>query len=263
MSAARIAHPAHRADPGFPLTQWDLVEAAAGPNQDTTALAQLLEMYLPVLETHIVGRFCLPADQAKDLLQSFLLDKVIQKNLLPSADRARGKFRNLLARSLHNYVVQELRRERASKRAPTNTAIPLHELPENHACTTRLPELDGFDVTWARGLLAETLRRMEEECRGGGRQDLWAVFEGRLLRPLLEDLPPVSYEDLMLQHGFQSAVQAANALITAKRVFARHLRVLVARYAGNEASIQSEITQLKEILLQVGAELPRASRNTL
>jgi DNA-directed RNA polymerase specialized sigma24 family protein len=244
---------AERSAGAFPQTDWELVEGAVECGGAGSALEGLLERYLPHLEAYLRGRFWLPFDQAEDLLQSFILEKVLQRDLLQNADRNRGRFRSFLLKSLHNYTVQRLRRDGADKRAAISGAISLDELPEQTLSADTSGAWEGFDVIWARRLLFETLCSMKRECLEGGRRDLWGVFEGRLLGPLLGEAAPVTYEVLVARFRFGSAAQAANALITAKRMFSRVLASLVATYVDGDESIEAEIHDLKEVLIRFGA----------
>ena len=239
----------------FPKTEWALIKAAAKTNAPPVALERFLEQYLSLLETYITTQFWLSTEKARDWLQDFVLDKVIARELMRKADSSRGKFRNFLLRSLHNYIVQQMRREAARKRAPANLALPLHELPENQLGATDAEIRSEFDVAWARGVFAEALRRMRRDCRASHREDFWGVFYSRLLRPMVEEMEPLSYDDLVLKYRFQSRGEASNVLITGKRMFARQLREVVKEYARNETAVEVEIADLKDILLQAGADL--------
>ena len=245
----------------FPQTDWDMVDLATQPNSDHSFLGRLLTAYLPSLELYVIGQFCLPPDQAKDLLQNFVLQKIIEKDLLQSADRQRGKFRNFIIRSLHNFVIEQIRRDQAVKRSPSHSALPIHELPESCLSDIKPHSINKFDIAWARDLLTETLRIVREECLTSGRVGLWGVFEARLLKPLIEETEPTPYEDLVQQFGFNSIVQASNSLITAKRMFARNLRSLVAKYVRDEKAVELEIAELLGILSHAGAELSSSPRS--
>lgn len=59
-----------------------------------------------------------------------MADKVIERNLLAAADRARGRFRGFLAASLEHYAANQFRDERAGKRAPGGGAKLLSLDPE-------------------------------------------------------------------------------------------------------------------------------------
>ena len=89
---------------------------------------------------------------------------------------------------------------------------------------------------------------MQQHCHESGRPDLWEVFESRLVRPTLEDSAAPAYGDLVQQCGFASPTQAANALMTAKRMFERSLRAVIGEYAKSKAEIDEEIRELREIL---------------
>ena len=89
---------------------------------------------------------------------------------------------------------------------------------------------------------------MQQECKASGRQDLWAVFEGRILQPIRDGAEPLSYEEIIQRFQFQSPAQASNALITGKRMFARLLRLVVSQYASDEKEIENEIRDLQRIV---------------
>ena len=107
---------------------------------------------------------------------------------------------------------------------------------------------DVYDVAWARQVLAEALRRMEQRCLAAGREDTWGVFQKRFVSPILERTEPAPYEHLVREFGFRSPSQAANALTTAKRMFARSLRGVVGEYCAGEDEVEEEIRGLMEIL---------------
>jgi hypothetical protein len=101
-------------------------------------------------------------------------------------------------------------------------------------------------------VIDQALRGMREECETARRPDLWAVFEGRVLSPTLEGSEPVPYEQLVHQFGLQTPRQASNAVITAKRMFVRHLQMVIGQYAEPD-EIKAEIDDLARILSRYGA----------
>ena len=254
MKCMEIETSEDRGESSFPQTEWEMVRTAAQTPLRNPALERLLTTYLPFLENYIISQFSVPAHEAKDWLQGFIMEKIIQKNLMLSVDRSRGKFRNFIIRSLHNYVIQQIRRQQAAKRAPTHAAVSFEELQEHQVTHARAEYVHGGDVAWARGLLTSALRRMRDDCGAAGRQDLWGIFEERLLRPLIHEVEAPPYDELVTRFGFESAVQAANALITAKRMFDRQLRFLIAQYVPNEAAVEAELAELKEILFQAAPQ---------
>lgn len=50
------------------------------------------------------------------------------------------------------------------------------------------------------------------------------------------------------QFGFPSPTAASNALVTAKRMYARILRAVVAQYADDPHEVESEIAELRAIV---------------
>ncbi len=235
---------------GFPPTEWPLV-SAAGQGEAAAkqaALSTLLCRYLPVLKVHLAGQYRVTEDVAADWLQSFVLKKVLERDLIAQADRNRGKFRTFLLRSLHNFVIQQMRHEQAGKRSPAESLVPLHELQESDMAEIPSQQAESFDVAWARGVLAEAIRRMESHCLSGNRKPIWNVFECRILKPLFDEVAPLPYEELVAQFGLESPAQASNLLITAKRMFGRFLRSVIAEYAQGDEEIETEIQELKAIL---------------
>jgi DNA-directed RNA polymerase specialized sigma24 family protein len=235
---------------GFPPTQWsELGRAGVG---DLHALDHLLRRYLPALKTHLVLKRRLQPDRADDLLQSFVADKVLMGDLLARADREKGKFRTFLLTALERYLISALRHETAKKRSPgEGSLLELDEYADDARVESDAAE--AFDRAWARQVIREVLRRMQAECEASGRNDLWGIFEQRVVAPVLDGAVVGSYDQLTAQYGFQSAVQASNALITAKRMFARVLRAVVAEYAKDQREVDQELVELRTILSRGGA----------
>jgi len=233
----------------FPTTDWSLVRRAGETESSShhVDLTRLLTLYLPALRAHLTQARGIRADHADDLLQGFTARKLLEQNLAAQADRTRAKFRTFLLTVLDHYVISESRRASAKKRVAERSMCldpaRLGARPANGP----LPS-DVFDVTWARQVLSETLRRMEAECRSDGRMDLWGVFECRILTPTLEGSAAPSYAELLDRFGFESPVQASNALVTGKRLFLRTLRSVVGEYAGASDEVEEEIHELRAIL---------------
>lgn len=237
----------------FPSTRWSLVARAGQLDAEAKreALGQLLIRYLPALKAHLVHRKRLPPEKADDLVQEFITNKILEKDLIARADQQLGKFRTLLLTALDRFVKNKFRDEHAKKRAPGQGAIVAFDERYDGLPAGQQPT-EVFDVAWARGVISEALRHMEAECESSGRQDLWGVFQSRVVGPILEGTPPVDYRELVERFGFQSPTQASNALTTAKRMYARALRSAVGQYTEDEQEIESEIKDLQEILARCG-----------
>jgi DNA-directed RNA polymerase specialized sigma24 family protein len=234
----------------FPPTRWTFVEYAGQPDHPAQekALSELLIQYQPALKAYLAAQFRIDEQQADDLLQSFVFEKVIQAGMLARADRQRGKFRTFLLHALTNFVISDLRRQQALKRSPAEGSVSLDELSDQTPELVREASGTGFDLAFARGVIGEALKRMEAQCEASDRADIWGVFAGRLLQPIFEAAEAADYETLVRRFGFQSPGHAANVLITAKRMFARILRSVVGEYVATESDIEAELKELQTIL---------------
>ncbi|MGA2254484.1 MAG: hypothetical protein ABSG53_07480 [Thermoguttaceae bacterium] len=227
----------------FPSTHWSLIFSAH--EQDSVrrrgALEELLRLYLPALRAYLLYRRNIEPHRAEDLLQGFVADKILGRDLLAKFDAARGRFRSFLLKSLVNYVINE--RQREARRPGVDIDQEAAEGAD-----------DIFLVQWARQLLQETLRRMRKDCEKKGRLALWGLFECRVLGPTLTGIPPPSYDIIVQQFGFRSAEKACNALVTAKRQFERTLREVIAERENvtSDEDIEVEIADLCGILGSAG-----------
>lgn len=238
----------------FPETRWTFVGDAAerGTEDGRKALGRLALRYLPALRAHLVLKKRIRRDTAEELLLGFLASKFVEGELVARADRERGKFRTFLLTALDRFVANQFRDSAAKKRQPANgRLVALAE----QACQPRGDDSppEAFDIAWARQVISQCLDRMQEECRTGGRVDIWEVFECRLLRPVFDGTSPVPYEALVERFGFASPTQAANVLTTAKRMFERTMREVVGEYAAGEEEIDEEIADLWRTLARDGA----------
>ena len=234
----------------FPTTIWSLVRRADDDQSVVRgpALDDLLRRYAPAMTAHLVRRKRVPPDQADDLVQGFIADKVLEKRLVGMADPNRGRFRTLLLTALDRYAVSAYRAASAKKRGGGQVAS-LEALGAPAVDSDR--PADPFDVDWARGVLDQALTRMRTHCTSTDRDDLWGVFCDRLLTPTLERTAPPPYEQLVKRYAIATPAQAANVLITGKRMFARTLKEVIAEYAGDDDdAVGGEMEDLMRVLGQ-------------
>jgi RNA polymerase sigma-70 factor (ECF subfamily) len=232
----------------FPATRWTLVGRAGGGDTSVRplALAELVRLYAPALRAHLLQALRYDEHRADDLLQGFLADKVLEQRLVGHADPNRGRFRTFLLAALDRYVIDEHRRATTRRRSPDGGTLDVDErrddLPSRSAAPT-----DAFDLTWAREVLGEVLDVMQAQCRQSDRPDLWEVFVARYLRPATEDVDPEPHDSLADRLQLDSPREAANRLITAKRMFTRIFKSVVWRYAANPDEIREETADLWRI----------------
>jgi DNA-directed RNA polymerase specialized sigma24 family protein len=235
----------------FPTTDWSLLGRAGDDQTEIRrdALATVLRRYLPALRAHLIWRRRVPEDRADDLIQSFVCDRMLEQNLIVQADHYRGSFRSFLRACLNHYVSSQLRRERAHKRSPHgHTVTTLNEAALRVVDSSASSESsDEFDRAWAKQLVAETLRRMKQECGASGRHDVWTVFTSRIVEPLLHGVEPDGYTRLADECALRTRATANNLLTTAKRMFARCMRQVVGEYARG-GQMDTEIRELMAVL---------------
>lgn len=237
----------------FPTTRWSLVAEAGLANADDRrkALERLLSRYWPALLAHLVGDKRMPPEEAEDVLQEFVVGKILEKELISHASRELGKFRTFLLAALDRFAIDQFRQRSAKKRSPEGgVAMILGDYAERLPAAP--PPCDAFDAAWARRVLAETIQCMRAECEASDRLDVWGVFECRVLEPTLHGKEPADYEQIVTRFGLQSPSQASNVLMTGKRMFARVLRSVVGEYADDDEDIEAEIRELRNILGRTG-----------
>lgn len=248
----------------FPTTRWSLVALARDATADRircvdqsvlacrSALETLLPRYLPALRAHLLAK-AIPPSRVEDLVQGFVTERIIERNLLQHAQKARGRFRSFLLACLDNFVANQFRFDAAGKRAPAGAKL-VALAGGDDACPDlgALPEMEShadiFDVVWAREALAEGLRRMRQGCEASGRGDLWDMFVRRVLDPALYGASKLEYTEMVKRFGYKSPKQAANALVTVKRRFVAALRSVLAEYVEDEEEVDREIASLGAVL---------------
>jgi DNA-directed RNA polymerase specialized sigma24 family protein len=216
---------------------------------DVARLDQLIRLYWRPLRIFLLATFPSFKDQADTLLQDFAEDKMIQEGWLRRADQNRGRFRDYLKTSLRNFVLDRL--SRAEMKTPP---VSLEDLEQE------LPQPDGpseeFNLAWARTVLAETLRRMETDCKNPAEEQprrsfIWEMFRLRLLEPVFHDAAEPSYDELIDRFGLKSPTDASNTLLSAKRIFKVHLSRVIKEYAGQDAATAAEIQALEDFLARL------------
>jgi RNA polymerase sigma-70 factor (ECF subfamily) len=192
-----------------------------------------------------------------DLVQAFIAEKVLQRDLVSAADRARGRFRAFLVTALNNFASNQTRADSAARRRPAGDGDVCRVVSADAAWLADLAGAaaaapDPFDLDWARQTLSEAVSRMQAQCVADGREDLWELFELRVLVPSLNDVPPADYEQIVGRFSYATPKQAANALVTAKRRFAQALRSVLAEYSADDEEVELEFARLGELLAAAG-----------
>jgi RNA polymerase sigma-70 factor (ECF subfamily) len=213
-----------------------------------TALDVVLRRYQESVLNYLGFRFLVAREEAEDLWQGFVMRRILEKRLLTQVDPQRGRFRTFLVSSLNRFVLSELRRQHARKRCPAAGCVSLDTLGERELAHLAAPPADDTELGWAQAVIAGALLNMRADCVRAGAMEIWGVFEGRILSAILNDEPPTKYAELVRRFGFKSPTQTFNALTTAKRMFKRHLRQVIAQYSADDSEVEDELQALKQML---------------
>lgn len=233
----------------WPTTRWSLVQRAA-QEVDGPAMQELLRNYRAGLRLHLIAVRSIPPQDADDLLQGFMLTKMLRSQWLDQAQSSRGRFRTYLLTALDRYVVSEFRKSQASKRAP-RSMVPFDNSDEQGHLLSRsaLPDVASLlDLAWIRERIEETLDRTRDACRNADRYAYWLLFEDRIMNPILSGIPPQPYAAYVEELGFKSPMQASNALTTVKRMLARSFREVIAEHTQAGEDLEQELNELWTIL---------------
>jgi len=241
---------------GFPnKTAWTMVRMAGAPEGEIRlqALETLLRKYLPALRTYLLVRFKgkpgITQEWIDDCLQAFINEKVLQRELIRTADQERGRFRDLLKTSIYRFAISLLRKE-----PPPQEPLPGDDEPLTLTSPPR-SEAALADIKWARGVLVDALQRMLTECARKGQHVTKAVFERRCVLPTLQSQKPESLEEtaafLEKAFGEKLSIKAvSNQQTQGERKLRRSIDDVLSQYCRDAAEIEGERQNLMHILKQ-------------
>jgi RNA polymerase sigma-70 factor (ECF subfamily) len=211
------------------------------PGRSRAALAELCGAYWYPLYAFIRRRGHGP-DEAADLVQGYFA-RLLEKGVLASADRDRGRFRSFLMADCSHYLSHERAWGSARKRGGgrAGVSIDLRDAEGrflNEPAEGLTPE-QVFERAWAVALLGRVLDALGDEYDRGGRGE---VFER--LKPVLTDGPgAVRYAEIAAALGStEGAVQAAVHRL--RRRYGELLRAQIAATLGDPADVDDEIRSL-------------------
>lgn len=236
----------------WPVTDWSaLGRAADAVGEDAEPLDALIRRYQKPLRVYLIFKFPWLATDAERFIVEFAEDRILKEGWLKNPQSSRGRFRDFLKRSLVNFVLDRHKKKDVQKGALSLDELE-QEIPGPPAAS------DSFDLNWTKILLAEALKRMEADCRQPGkdqpkRSNFWEVFRIRLLSPFLEDAAPWSYERVVEHLKLRSPSEASNMLLSAKRIFRRHLLAVISEYEGTTKAA-AELEDLKRLLGRISGE---------
>lgn len=231
---------------GFRTTRWtDVLTAAKGDGaRSRLALESLCEAYWHPVYAY-VRRQGFDADEARDLTQGYFT-QLIERRSLKDVRPERGRFRSFLLASVRHYLLNEIDRERARKRAPEKPLVALEaEHGEDRFVAEPADEMTpetAFEHKWAATVFDRTLERLRAECVGDEKTRRFLAF-----RPLLTgDEPAPSYRELAqwLELSEEAVKVSVHRL---RQRYGELLREEIAQTVGNPEEVDDELRHLLSI----------------
>jgi RNA polymerase sigma-70 factor (ECF subfamily) len=231
----------------FLTTHWSLVEDIKKQgDKERGLIGLLLERYWKPVYCYL-RRKGYDNEQAKDLTQGFFHEVVLNRDLVDRADSSKGSFRSLLLYALNHYVVDEQRKESASKRIPKDKLVQLDiaNPPAMSEIVDKLGPEETFNYAWKADLLERALSEVKKSYVRQDMESHWYVFRERFLQPLLDNQQPISLKQICKQYGIEDEATASHMLETVKRRFQSILKKQVRQTVLTGQVVDEE---LKEIL---------------
>lgn len=227
-------------------TRWSQI-LQARQESGADALQRVVERYVPAIRLYLrAPKWQFDEHSIDALVQKFVERRLLNRVLLRRADPDRGSFRALLRTAIHNFVVDELRSP-GEPLARRGALRPIDSAPERQESGAVPAPADAIDAWWATQVLQQAISRLHEECRRRGLRGVWEVFEARLLRFEEPHRSDETYDGLAVQLGFGTPKQAANALVTAKRVFRQLLEEVLREEADDGTSLADQLAELRRV----------------
>jgi RNA polymerase sigma-70 factor (ECF subfamily) len=178
-------------------------------------------------------------EDAKDLTQEFfsrLLDKGHLERLQPD----RGSFRGFLKRSIHNFVIDSSRREKARRPSEGAKLLSLEEYQESgNPPLSGNPE-EAFDREWTQTVLQDALASLPLRLEQLGLKGYHEVFHAYCLTE-----GDKTYGDVAKQlNVLESAVR--KRLARCREELRELVRERVCEYASDEEEIEAELREIIE-----------------
>ena len=209
------------------------------------ALSALCQTYWPPLYAFLRRQGHAPHD-AQDLVQGFF-EHFLERDLLGSVNRDKGRFRSFLLVALRHYAANTQRDDRAQRRGGGARRIALDEAGMLERCEAALgaettPEL-AFDRAWAETVMNQAARRLraEYECR-----DKVALYD-TLRVWLATEARPGDYARVAPPLGLTEGALAA-AVFRLRQRFRELIREEVAHTVQTPDQISDEMRYLLQIL---------------
>lgn len=227
----------------FATTHWSVVLQAGQPGAPgyQQALETLCRGYWFPLYVYL-RRHGYDSHQAEDSTQAFFC-RVLEKQVLRSADSKRGRFRSFLLATLKNFLADERDRARAQKRGGGRKllSIDFNEAENQYALepADRLSPEKLFDKSWALTVLERTMACLKTELAGKNKKELF----DHLKIYLTAGKDSIPYRDTAAKLNMTEAA-VRTAVHRLRRHYRKSLRDEIAQTVATEDQIDEEIDDL-------------------
>ena len=231
----------------FPTTQWNILDVIKAGDEGgrREALGEVISIYGAPLFAFArrQSRGTLVPQDCEDLVNGFFL-KCLEGDVLQRADHARGRFRNFLARSFKNYMLNVDRAARTAKGSPGGGFVSLQSLTDDHGPaleprTNETPE-DAFERVLRRSVFMRLLSVFEGRCLAAGQEKKYQLFLLHEIKPRMDGTPVPTYAELARELNLASENAANKVLLAAREEFRTLLVAEVSRDCESQKEAQVE-----------------------
>jgi DNA-directed RNA polymerase specialized sigma24 family protein len=234
----------------FLTTHWSLIDGLkTSEDREGALIGLLLQTYWKPVYCYL-RRKGYDNEQAKDLTQDFFHEVVLNRHLVERAEKDKGRFRSFLLHALNQYLINRDRDARAQKRVPRGKLMSLDEadLPALPLGLAEATAENSYHYAWLSALLERVVSEVRTVCREQGLETHWALFQQRVLVPILTNDAPRSLTDLCEAYGVEDVKQASNMIVTVKRRFRSVLLEHIRNTVVSEEQVGEELSSLLQFL---------------
>jgi len=224
---------------GFPNTTWGLILLAEDDEQRQECLNQLFDAYWKPVYLYIRYVWRKSNEESKDLAQGFFAH-LLESKFWARVHPTKGRFRAYLKSCLRNYLMDDLRYNKAKKRGGGEQVVSLDHMTMPIKDPRQAPQ-DVFDREWARVLLNNAIEELKKRLTKEDRLHSFDMFRLLELEPLADNRP--SYADLAAQFEVTREV-VRTELQFARRRLRKIIQELIQNYCESEADVAEELRTL-------------------
>lgn len=235
---------AKKPDLHFPSTNWSEIREwnSLDPAGQRVFLSTFYARYRRPLLAYVTRAY--PDADAEDVLHDFVVAQ-ISGSVFAAADWRKGRFRDLLLKTLRNFLISRFRHANARRRSPREGFVSIDEVQDSsladpHGVT---PE-SAFEREWRRTVVRNALEAVQLECKQKGMSEHFDLFNRRIVAPILDGASRPSVEELARSSN-TTARAISNRIVTMKRMFDRALEAEVARIPCSALYAQEELRDVK------------------